>query len=110
MGCINKVFLCGTIDRYGVTVRYTEAGKPYANFKLVLAELGLDGKSHATFVDCEIWGKKAEAAGELEAGQLALFEGKLARRKRGEQWDLVVAGWDVTPVVAPVASMTGRSN
>ena len=59
-------------------------------------------------IPCEVWGKRAEATGELEAGQLALFEGKLAKRRKGEQWELVVSGFQVTPVVAP--SATGSSN
>jgi hypothetical protein len=73
-------------------------------------EQGHDGKVHTLFQDCEVWGKKAEAAGELEAGQLALFEGKLARRKKGESWETLVAGFEVTPGVPPVAAMTGSSN
>lgn len=59
---------------------------------------------------CEVWGKKAEAASELDIGQLCLLEGKLAKRKKGEQWELVVSGWQVQPVLPPVASMSGRCN
>jgi hypothetical protein len=33
----------------------------------------------------------------------------MAKRKKNEQWDWVVAGFDVTPITAPMA-MTGRSN
>jgi single-stranded DNA-binding protein len=110
MGCINKVFLCGLIGRNGVVVHYNQAGTPCAAFVLVLSEQGHDGKVHTLFQDCEVWGKKAEAAGELEAGQLALFAGKLARRKKGESWETLVAGFAVTPVVPPVAAMTGSSN
>ena len=56
---------------------------------------------------CEVWGKKAEGVSELEPGQLVLFEGKVARRKKGEQWELVVSGFDVLPLVVPVAALTG---
>ena len=54
-------------------------------------------------------GKHAEAASELEPGQLVLFEGKLARRKKGEQ-ELFVSGFDVTPIGAPLPTMTGSTN
>jgi primosomal replication protein N len=110
MGSVNRVILVGTISKYGVTVKYATSGAPCASFTLVLSEQGQDGKVHSLFVECEIWGKKAEGVSELEPGQLALFEGKLARRKRGEQWETVVSGFDVTPVLAPVASLTGSTN
>jgi hypothetical protein len=110
VGCINRVFLCGEIGRSGVTVKFAQSGAACANFTLVLTEQGSDGKEHATFVDCECWGKKAEAASELEPGQLALFEDKLAKRKRGETWELVVSGFELSPVLPAHASMTGRTN
>src|SRR5262245_7965906 len=110
MGSINRVILCGTISKYGVTVRYATTGTPCATLTLVLAEQGQDGKPHATYIDCEVWGRKAEAAGELEAGQLALFEGKLAKRKKGEQWETVVSGFELTAVLPPVPTLTGNPN
>ena len=110
MGSVNRVILIGTISKYGVTVKYAQTGTPCANFTLVLTEQGQDGKPHATFIDCECWGRKAEAASALEAGQLALFEGKLAKRKKGEQWETIVSGFELTPALVPQASMTGSSN
>jgi single-stranded DNA-binding protein len=92
MASVNRVVLVGEIGRYGVTVRYADSGTPCASFALVLQEQGQDGKAFQTLVDCQVWGKKAEAAGELEAGQLVLFEGKLAKRKKGEQWELCGSG------------------
>jgi single-stranded DNA-binding protein len=50
---------------------------------------------------CTVWGAKAEGAIELEAGQLVGVEGKLRKRQRGETGELVVSGWEVTPVGAP---------
>jgi hypothetical protein len=76
----------------------------------VVVEQGPDGKDHATLVPCECWGKKAEAAGEYEVGQLVLFEGKLRKRQKGEQWELVVSGFELTPVLTPTAALTGTSN
>jgi hypothetical protein len=100
MGSVNKVIVVGIIGKFGVTVKYATSGTPCAAFTLVLTDQGQDGKLHATYVDCEVWGKKAEAVGELESGQLALFEGKLAKRRKGEQWELIIAGFDVTPITA----------
>ena len=108
MGGVNRVLLVGTISKYGVEVRYAPSGAPCASLTLVLVEQGQDGKAHLTLVPCEVWGKKAEAASELDAGQLVLFEGKLAKRKKGEAWELCVSGFDVTPITAPVA-LTGST-
>jgi single-stranded DNA-binding protein len=110
MSCVNRVILVGTITKQGVTVKYAASGTPCASFALQLTETGQDGKQHAIFVDCEVWGRGAEAASELEAGQLALFEGKLARRKKDETWDWVVSGFEVTPVLAPVAATVATTN
>jgi single-stranded DNA-binding protein len=107
---INRVILCGVIGRSGVVVHYNQAGTPCANFTLQLSEQGQDGKVHTLYQDCEVWGRRAEAAGELEPGQLALFEGKLARRKQGENWTTVIAGFEVTAVVPPVVMVSGSTN
>ena len=81
-------------------VRYNASGTPCASFTLIVAEMGQDGKEHATYVPCECWGKKAEAAGELDAGQLVLFDGKLRKKQKGEgQWELIVSGFEVQPLV-----------
>jgi hypothetical protein len=96
---INRVTLLGTISTYGMEVRYNPTGTPYASFTLVVSEAGQDGKTHDVYVPCEVWGKKAEAASELESGQLILFEGKLRKRQKGEQWELIVAGFEVQPVI-----------
>ena len=109
-GGVNRVVLLGMIGKYGIEVRYATSGAPCASFMLVVTEVGADGKEHPTLIPCECWGKKAEAASELEAGQLTLFEGKLARRRKGEQWELVVSGFEVTPVLAPTQALTGSGN
>jgi hypothetical protein len=67
----------------------------------VVSEVGQDGKHYDTFIPCEVWGKKAEATSEFDAGQLVLFEGKLRKRKKGEQWELLVCGFEVQPVFSP---------
>jgi hypothetical protein len=110
MGSLNRVLLVGTLSPYGVTLRYAMHGTPCAPPTLVLREQGQDGKQYSTYVDCEAWGKKAEAASALEPQQLCLFEGKLAKRKKGEQWETIVSGYELLPLSAPLASLTGRTN
>jgi single-stranded DNA-binding protein len=106
-GGVNRTILVGVIGKYGVEVRYSTNGTACASFMLVVTEQGQDGKDHPTLIPCECWGKKAESASELDAGTLVLFEGKLAKRKKGEQWELVVSGFDLTPVQLPLATTTG---
>jgi hypothetical protein len=55
------------------------------------------------YVPTEVWGKRAESVGALEAGALVLLEGKLRKVKKGEDWMMVVRGFEVTPVLAPVS-------
>jgi hypothetical protein len=107
---VNRVVLLGEIGRYGVTVSYHDSGTPRASFTLVVYEQGQDGKTFPTLIDCQVFGKKAEAAGEIEAGQLVLFEGRLAKRKKGEAWELCVSGFEVTPITAQVPTLTGNCN
>jgi hypothetical protein len=107
---VNRVVLLGEVGKYGVTVSYHDTGTPRASFTLVVSEQGQDGKTFPTLIDCQVWGKKAEAAGELEAGQLVLFEGKLAKKKKGEQWELCVSGFGVVPLTASAPTLTGSSN
>jgi len=96
---MNVVILLGQISRSGVEVRYGASGNPSASFLMVLQETGTDGVTHPLLVPCTIWGKKAETAAELEAGQLALFQGKLWKRKKGEGiYELAVGGFDVMAV------------
>jgi hypothetical protein len=96
---INRVTLMGQISKYGMEVRYNASGTPCASFTIIVNEMGQDGKEHATYIPCECWGKKAEAAGELEAGQLVLLEGKLRKRQKGDSWELIVSGFEVQPMV-----------
>jgi hypothetical protein len=107
---VNRVVLLGEIGRYGVTMSYLDSGTPRASFTLVVYEQGQDGKTFPTLIDCQIYSKKAEAAGDVEAGQLVLFEGKLAKRKKGEAWELCVSGYELTPITASLPTLTGSSN
>jgi hypothetical protein len=106
---VNRCILLGAIDTRGVEVSYHGAGTPKAAFSLVVSELGSDGKEHRAWFPCEVWGKHAEAAGELDAGALVLIEGKLRRVKKGEQWETVVSGFACQPLQTAVVA-TARSN
>jgi len=68
LGSVNRVVLVGTISKYGVEVRYAPSVPAYAPFTLALVEVGQDGKNFTTLAPCELWGKRAEAASEVEAG------------------------------------------
>jgi len=107
MGGTSRAIVIGTISRPGVEVRYSGAGIACASFTLTVTEHGQDGKEHPTFIACECWGKQAEQAGECEAGQLCLFEGRLAKRRKGEQWELIVSGYALMPLAQPQPSPVG---
>jgi single-stranded DNA-binding protein len=99
---INHCVLLGAISPRGVEVSYHGQGTAKAAFMLVMTELGSDGKPHQLWQPVEIWGKKAEQVGELDAGALVLVDGKLRRIKKGEGWETVVSGRDCTPLQVPV--------
>lgn len=101
-GSVNRVVLLGTISKYGVELSYVgNNGTAKATFSLTLTEAGQDGKEHVTFIPCEVWGKRAEGVGELDAGQLVVFEGRLRKRQtKDQQWELIVSGFEVTPITA----------
>ena len=106
---VNRVVLVGRVGKYGVTVKYANSGTPCANFTLVVTEQGHDGKTYPTLIPCEVWGRHAEAAAEIAADQLTLFEGRLIKRKKGEQWELIVSGPELKPVGLPVPSLMGSN-
>jgi hypothetical protein len=110
LGGMAHCTLVGVVGRYGVEVRFAPSGAPCASLVVVVSELGSDGKPHDLYVPCEVWGKKAEQASELEPGQWVLFEGKLAKRKKGEVWEWLVAGFDLMPLVQPQPSLAGSTN
>ena len=110
MGGIAHCTLVGVVGKYGVEMRYATSGAPCASLTVVVSERGQDGKTYELYVPIEVWGRKAEQAGELEAGTWVLFEGKLARRKKGESWETIVSGFELMPLVQPQASLTGNPN
>jgi hypothetical protein len=104
MGGVNRVVLVGVLGKYGVTVKFSNNGTPCASFTIVVSEPGQDGKDHATYVECEAWGKRAESCSELTPGQLVSFEGRLRKRPKGDAWEMVVSGFEVCPLQTEVVT------
>ena len=108
---VNKVVLVGKITDRGVELQYLPSGQPLATFSLVLEEAAKTGDVYKTYVPCEVYGAGAEPAGDLDAGALVLFEGRLRWKKgdQGKDGKLVVAGFEVKPLT-PAAVTAARSN
>jgi single-stranded DNA-binding protein len=101
---VNPVVLRGTIGPSGVEVTNSHTGVPCASFTLEVQEQGRDGQASSKLIPCKLFGAKAESAVELEAGQLVRVEGKLKKRQKGDQWELIGSGFEVTPVLAPTSA------
>ena len=85
-GNVNKVFLMGNLTR-DVELRSLQSGTNVGNFGMAVNERFKDRdgnwQERANFVDCEIWGARAEAMGRyLSKGSPVFIEGKL----RLDQW------------------------
>jgi single-stranded DNA-binding protein len=99
---VNRVLLIGRVTTYGVSLR--QQGPDCASFILTVPECGKDDKTYITRVPIDIWGSHAQDAMALSAGQLVMVEGKLRKRKRpDDEWELIVTGFEATPVGAAVA-------
>jgi hypothetical protein len=62
---VNRVLLLGRLNQHGVEVRYNTNGSPCASFTIDLVEVSNTGQEFITYIACECWGKKAEAASEI---------------------------------------------
>jgi len=111
---VNRVFLVGEVGRQGVEVSFVGGGSTArASFMIGLSELGSDGREHFAWFPCEIWGRRAQAAGELEAGATVLVEGKLKRIKKAESWETIISGFECQPLTLPLhvgATAEGGNN
>jgi len=102
VGSVNRVVLLGTVGKYGATLSYAPSGSACCKFMLLCVEKTVEHKHFTTAIPCEIYGRRAEAiSADLAPGQVVLYEGKISRKKRGEQWEFSVAGFDVTLLQAP---------
>lgn len=87
MASFNKVFLIGNLTR-DVEVRYLANGTAVSDVSLAVNESYKNKAGEkidsTVFVECTLWGKTAELAGQyLAKGKPVLFEGKL----KLDQWD-----------------------
>jgi hypothetical protein len=108
-----RATLVGIVGRGGVTVRYNERGTPIASLQIVVTKSGPE-KDYYTLWPVEVWGRKAEQAGELAPGTAVCIEGELRKQKRGEIWEASILAFEAVPLfstqVPPQASLTGSSN
>jgi single-stranded DNA-binding protein len=102
---INKVFLMGQLSKHGVEVSFIGQGTAKACFMLITEDMGADGRGHQTWHKCEVYGKHAEAASDVPAGTLCLFEGRVRNFKRGETWETLFTGWELRPVTLPAVEV-----
>src|SRR2546422_370439 len=99
-GCVNKVILVGAVGKEGVAMSFhPTTGTPKAALTLILTEQGPDGHPYSRKVPVEIWGRHAEAVSALSPGTLVAFDGKVGRRSKAEGGDLVMSGFDLTPLI-----------
>lgn len=82
MASMNRVFLMGNVIR-DPAVRYTSGGSAVSDLGVAVNETWFDKASNSkkesvTFVDCVLFGRTAEVAGEyLRKGSPVLIEGRL---------------------------------
>lgn len=97
---LNHVTLIGAISQYGVEARQAANGTAYAAFTLALTETTPAGQTYTTLIPCECWGRRHPEVLPLAPGTPVVIEGKLARRKKGDAWDLVVSSFSVSPLAS----------
>lgn len=95
---LNQVLVAGVVSKFGIKTSTQDNGAKRASFSVMVQEQGSEGRVYTRYVDVEAWGKVAEQAGTLEAGQWVLVEGKLNRSQRKPKgatepvWYTVVEG------------------
>ena len=108
---VNRVLLIGTVTDRGVELLTLPSGQPLATFSLMLEEASKTGDIYKTFVPCELFGKGADAAAEVDPGTTVLFEGRLRWKKGedGKDGKIIVAGWELKPLT-PAVTAAARNN
>jgi len=88
MASFNRVILMGNLTR-DVEIKYLQSGTAVAEIGLAVNDKRKDSQTgqwieEVTFVDCTLWGRTAEIAGEyLSKGSPVLIEGRL----KLHQWE-----------------------
>ena len=106
MTSFNKVIIAGNVAR-DIEVRFIPSGTAVADVSLAINSQYKDKKSNekkeeVTFVECTLWGKTAELAGQyLKKGSPVLFEGRLHQ----ESWEDKESGTKRSKLKVVVESM-----
>ena len=93
MANFNKVIIAGNVAR-DIELRHIPSGTAVADVSLAINSQWKDKNSNekkeeVTFVECTLWGRTAELAGEyLKKGSPVLFEGRLHQ----ESWEDKTSG------------------
>mgnify|MGYP002636953692 FL=1 len=93
MASFNKVIIAGNVAR-DIELRHIPSGTAVADVSLAINSQWKDKNSNekkeeVTFVECTLWGRTAELAGEyLKKGSPVLFEGRLHQ----ESWEDKTSG------------------
>ena len=106
MTSFNKVIIAGNVTR-DIELRHIPNGTAVADVSLAINSQYQDKKSNekkeeVTFVECTLWGKTAELAGQyLKKGSPVLFEGRLHQ----ESWEDKESGAKRSKLKVVVESM-----
>jgi single-stranded DNA-binding protein len=107
---LNKVILCGAVEKPGPKLTYASAGTPECRFTVRLDEPGKSGEVFKLFVTVLVYSTHGEWCFEhLSADDTVLIDGKLRYHswldKAGvKQSKLAVMAWQVSPVVRSAVS------
>ena len=87
MGSFNRVIIVGNLTRE-IELRYTPGGTAVSDVSLAVNSKRKDGNGElieeVDFIDCTLWGRTAEVAGEyLTKGSAVMFEGRLKQ----DRWE-----------------------
>ena len=80
MDCLNYVTLTGFVDRMPSVKFEAERGAQTTMLTLRVEETGKDGATFKGYVFIECYGRVAETAGDMNAGDLVGIEGRLKWR------------------------------
>ena len=105
MASFNQCTVVGNLTR-DVELRYIASGSAVANVSLAINEKYTtksgEKREDVLFLECTLWGKTAELAGEyLAKGKSVLFSGKLKQ----ENWDDKTTGQKRSKIVLNVDTM-----
>jgi len=77
---VNRVMLLGRLNKRGVEVRHGNGGTPCASFTIDLTEISNTGQEFTCYINCEAWGKKAEAASEMPPEDVGEMREQLVKK------------------------------